>query len=181
MLRTCSEHTREGRIGCDPLAAVARAVGVPGGVSPPVIGSAALPSRITEDGGATRGAGELHRVEPISRPDGEDMARRQAVQMIERKRHFHGELLVTAIGMAILIAVWAASEHHNAGDWPTRGFSQSSGMDDKWNYWIIYPVVGVALIVAARVWCVYDYKPISEGEIEREMERKSGRREPGTC
>jgi len=132
------------------------------------------------EGGATRAAGELHHVEPTSRPAGEDMARRQAVQMIERKRHFHGEMLVTAIGMVILIAVWAASEYHNAGDWPTRGFSQSSGMDDTWNDWIVYPVVGMALIVVARVWCVYRNKPISEGEIGREMERQSVRREPST-
>jgi len=67
-------------------------------------------------------------------PDGEEAERRQAVERIKRKRHFHRELVVTAVGVAILMGIWASSEYHNAGGWPTQGFSQSSGIHDVWNY-----------------------------------------------
>ena len=64
---------------------------------------------------------------------------------------------------------------HNAGGWPTQGFSQSSGIHDVWNYCIIYPLVAVGLIVAGRAWSVYGHRPISERDIRREMQRQSGR------
>jgi hypothetical protein len=98
------------------------------------------------------------------------------VARIERRRHLHGELVVTGIGVVILIAIWATTEYHNAGGWPTQGFSQSSGIHDVWNYWIIYPLIAVVLIVAARAWSVYGHRPFSESEITREIERQSGRR-----
>jgi len=108
-------------------------------------------------------------------PDGEDAERQRAIKQIERRRHFHRELVVTAIGTVILIAIWATSEYHNAGGWPTQGFSQSSGIHDVWNYWIIYPLIAIALIVGGRAWSVYGHKPISEHEIKREIERQSRR------
>jgi len=115
-------------------------------------------------------------VDQTTSPSNEEAERQQAVEWIKRRRRFHGELVVTAVGVVILIAIWATSESHNAGGWPTHGFSQSSGIHEVWNYWIIYPVIGVALIVAARAWSVYGHKPISESDIEREMERQSAKR-----
>jgi len=82
--------------------------------------------------------------------------------------------MATAIGMVILVIIWAMSEYHNAGGWPTHGFSQSSGIHDVWNFWIIYPIVGLALILGARARSVYGRKPISESEIQREVERQTG-------
>lgn len=70
--------------------------------------------------------------------------------------------------------IWGISEYHNAGGWPTRGFSQSSGIHDVWNFWIIYPVVGIALAMIGRAWWVYGNRPISERDIEREVDRESG-------
>ncbi len=110
--------------------------------------------------------------------NGDEAERRQAVHRIKRKRRFHAELVFTAIGVALLVLIWATSEYHNAGGWPTQGFSQSSGIHDVWNYWIVYPLIAVAAIVGVRAWFVYGHghKPISESEITREMERQSGRR-----
>lgn len=101
----------------------------------------------------------------------DDSTRRRAVKQIERRRRFRIELLVSIVGMTLLLAIWAISEYHNAGGWPTHGFSQSSGVHDVWNYWIVYPVIGWVLIVSARWWTVRQHKPISDAEIEREMAR----------
>jgi hypothetical protein len=105
---------------------------------------------------------------------GEQLARQQAIKQIERKRRFWGSTVVAAIGMIILVAIWAISEYHNAGGWPTDGFSQSSGIPNVWNYWIVYPLGAWVLLTAASAWFVFRHKPISESAIRREMERQAG-------
>jgi hypothetical protein len=106
----------------------------------------------------------------------EQLARQQAIKQIERRRRFKISTAVSAVGMILLVAIWATSEYHNAGGWPTHGFSQSSGLHDVWNFWIIYPIIGWALLTAAGGWSVYRRKPISESEIKREIERQAGPR-----
>jgi 2TM domain len=109
----------------------------------------------------------------LSTPDdSERIARQQAIKQIERKRRFKVSTAAAAVGMTILVAIWAMSEYHNAGGWPTHGFSQSSGIHDVWNFWIIYPLLAWALITAANGWFVYGHKPISENEIKREIDRQ---------
>jgi hypothetical protein len=98
--------------------------------------------------------------------------RRRAIKQLETKRRFRVEIVIASIAIVILVLTWALSEYHNAGGWPTHGFSQSSGIHDVWNYWIIYPVIGIALIVGARAWFVYGNRPPTETEIEREIERE---------
>ena len=105
-----------------------------------------------------------------------EVIRRQAIKRIEVRRRFHIEAIFVAIGAAILVLIWALSEYHNAGGWPTQGFSQSSGIHDVWNYWIIYPLMGIALIFGTRAALVYHRKPISDREIEREIERETSHR-----
>jgi len=106
----------------------------------------------------------------------EEPVRERAIKQIRRRRNFHIEAAVSGIAMILLVAIWAISEYHNAGGWPTNGFSQSSGIHDVWNFWIIYPLIGWALILGARGWSVYRHRPISEGEIQREIERQAGPR-----
>ena len=110
-------------------------------------------------------------------PHEQDPTRREAIKQIERRRRFHVELAAAAAGVAVLVLIWALSEYHNAGGWPTHGFSQSSGIHDTWNDWIIYPVIAIALVVGARAWFVYGHgnRPITEREIQREIERRSSR------
>src|SRR5271165_2475529 len=100
-------------------------------------------------------------MDPDAPANRDELIRQQAIKQIERKRHFHVELVASAIGVIVLVAIWATSEYHNAGGWPTHGFSQSSGIHDTWNLWIIYPIIAVALILAARAWFVYGHRPIS--------------------
>jgi hypothetical protein len=99
--------------------------------------------------------------------------REQAIKQIERRRRFYIHAVCTAVGMVLLVAIWATTEYRNAGGWPTEGFSQSSSIPHVWNYWIIYPIVGLTLILAARAWFLYGNKPISEPEIKREIEREA--------
>ena len=108
--------------------------------------------------------------------DAYQLARQQAIRQIERRRRFWISTIWSAIGVAILVVIWAASEYHNAGGWPIHGFSQSSGIHEVWNFWIVYPVGAWLLIVAAHAWAVFGNKPVSESEIEREIERQAGRR-----
>ena len=101
------------------------------------------------------------------------LARQQAIRQIERRRRFKISTAATALGVIILVAIWATSEYHNAGGWPTHGFSQSSGIHDVWNFWIIYPLIALVLATAGHAWFVYGRKPISETEVEREIERQA--------
>jgi 2TM domain len=108
--------------------------------------------------------------------DTEERLRQQAIKQIKKRRNFHIELVVSGIGMLILVLIWATTEYHNAGGWPTQGFSQSSGIHDVWNYWIIYPIGAWILIMAGRAWSVYRRRVITESEINQEIERQTGRR-----
>ena len=49
----------------------------------------------------------------------EERLRQQAIKQIKQRRNFHVELVVSGIGMMILVLIWATSEYHNAGGWPT--------------------------------------------------------------
>src|ERR1700757_4610500 len=84
----------------------------------------------------------------------EQLARQQAIKQIERKRRFWASTVAAAVGMIVLVVIWATSEYHNAGGWPVDGFSQSSGIHDVWNYWIVYPIVGLGLLLGGRAWWV---------------------------
>ena len=70
---------------------------------------------------------------------GGQLARQEAIAQIERRRRFWFRATAGTVGMLVLAAIWAIAEYNNAGGWPTNGFSQSSGIPNVWNYWIIYP------------------------------------------
>jgi len=106
-------------------------------------------------------------------PADAQLAREQAIRQIEHRRRYWISTAVSTVGMGLLAAIWAISEYHNAGGWPTRGFSQSSGIHDVWNIWIIYPAIGWAFLTVAFGLAVYLRRPISENKIRREMERQS--------
>lgn len=111
---------------------------------------------------------------PADSPAGrEQLARQQAIRQIERKRRFWTGTVASAIAMVFLVIIWATSEYHNAGGWPSHGFSQSSGIHDVWNYWVIYPFGAWVLLTAAGAWLIFGRKPISESEIKREIDRQT--------
>lgn len=113
---------------------------------------------------------------PDAPANGDQLARQQAIRQIERRRRFWISTTWSGIATLILVAIWAISEYHNAGGWPVDGFSQSSGIHEVWNFWIVYPLGAWLLIVAAHAWAVFGNKPISESQIKREIERQAGPR-----
>jgi hypothetical protein len=123
-------------------------------------------SNVIHDTPTDHGSGAL--------PGSGQLARQQAIRQIRRRRLFRINAVWSAIGMAILVVIWATTEYHNAGGWPVHGFSESSGIHDVWNFWIVYPLGAWLLILAAHGWAVYGSKPISEAEIKHEIERQAG-------
>jgi len=107
---------------------------------------------------------------------GDPLARQQAIKQIERKRRFWIGAAMGTLAMAVLTLIWAMSEYHNAGGWPADGFSQSSGIPNVWNYWIMYPAIAWVFLTVAGGLSVYLRKPISERDIRHEMERQRGLR-----
>jgi hypothetical protein len=106
----------------------------------------------------------------------EQPIRQQAIRQIERKRRFKMRATMGTLLMIVVTVIWAFSEYHNAGGWPTSGFSQSSGIPNVWNYWIIYPAIVWILLTAGDALYVYGRKPITEAEIKREIDRQADQR-----
>lgn len=114
--------------------------------------------------------------EPKAPAQSSQLAREQAIKQIERRRQFWFRATAYAVGMVVLVVIWVLAEYHNAGGWPTNGFSQSSGSPNVRNYWIIYPAIAWVLLTAGDAWRVFGRKPVSEAAIKREMDRQAGQR-----
>ncbi len=107
----------------------------------------------------------------------EQLARQQAIRQIGRRRRFRFWAVMGTLFMILLPVAWAFSQYHYAGGWPTNGFSQSDsgwGYPNVWNPWIIWPAIVWVLATAGYAWVVYGDKPISEGEVKREIDRQVG-------
>ena len=109
--------------------------------------------------------------------DSEQPARQQTIEQTKARRRFKISTASAALGVTLLVPIWATTEYRNAGGWPTHGFSQRSGAK-VWNVWIIYPFLAYALITAGHGWFVYGRKPIPESEIKREINRQTDDHRP---
>jgi len=105
---------------------------------------------------------------------GEQLARQEAVKQIERRRRFWIRATMATVLMVIVVFIWAMTEYHNAGGWPTQGFSDSSSIPNVWNNWIIYPAIVWVVAITADALLTFRSRPISEAEIKREIERQAG-------
>ena len=79
------------------------------------------------------------------------MRRESAVKQVKAKRDFKNHAAVYVIVNALLVFIWAVS-----------GFGY---------FWPIWAIVGWGIGLAFNAWGAYFQKPISEDEIQREMER----------
>jgi ABC-type phosphate transport system auxiliary subunit len=81
----------------------------------------------------------------------ESERRADAKRRIKRKRDFQRQAVTLAAVSVLLIIIWAATG---------QGY-----------FWPAFPIAAFALALAVNAWHVYGDKPISEDEIQREMQR----------
>jgi 2TM domain len=83
----------------------------------------------------------------------EQAARDQAVTQLKKRRDFHAHLLVYVLVNAFLVVIWAVTGMH--------GF-----------FWPVFLIAIWGIGVVMNAWDVYWRHPITEADIEREIERE---------
>lgn len=83
--------------------------------------------------------------------DGRD-PRAAAIERLTQRRNFHHTAVVFAGVSVLLIVIWAV----------TSGFGF---------FWPVFPILGMGLALVAQGYKVYGHRPISEDDIQREMQR----------
>jgi 2TM domain-containing protein len=95
--------------------------------------------------------------------------RRVAVERVRRRRNLRLHVVATVVASVFVTLVWATTEYHNAGGWPT-GF-RTGRMNRDWDPWVMYPLLAGLVALAVHAWAVYGRTPTSEREVQRELER----------
>jgi len=85
--------------------------------------------------------------------DTREAARDQAVTQLKKRRSFYAHLLVYVLVNAFLVVIWAITNRH--------GF-----------FWPIFPIAGWGIAIVLSAWDVYGQHPITEADIQREIERE---------
>lgn len=80
-----------------------------------------------------------------------DARREQAVKRLESRQDFRKHLTVYVLVNSLLVVVWLATG---------AGF-----------FWPIWPILGWGIAVVLHGWSLYGGKPITEDDIQREMQR----------
>jgi hypothetical protein len=83
----------------------------------------------------------------------EQAARDRAVTQLKKRRDFYGHLLVYVLVNTFLVVIWAVVDAH--------GF-----------FWPVFPIVGWGIGVVMNAWDVYWRPPITEDDVQREIERE---------
>lgn len=91
--------------------------------------------------------------------DGEEELRREAKRRIKDRREFWQHLVSYAIVNAALIGIWAVS-----------------GAGYFWPGWVL---LGWGIGLVFHAWNTFGQRPITEEEIQREMDRIRDRKGPG--
>lgn len=81
--------------------------------------------------------------------------REEAVKQLKKKRDFQTHLVVYVAVNAMLVGIWFVT-----------------GADGI--FWPIFPILGWGIGLVANAWDVYGRRPITEDEIQREIERQRG-------
>ena len=81
----------------------------------------------------------------------EDPLRQQAVKNLKRKRDFRTQIVMYVLVNALLVVIWAVTD---------AGF-----------FWPIFPIVGWGIGLGAQAYGIYGEKPISDSDIDQEVEK----------
>jgi hypothetical protein len=83
----------------------------------------------------------------------EQAARDRAVTQLKKRRDFYGHLLVYVLVNTFLVVIWAVVGAHAF-------------------FWPVFIIVGWGIGVVMNAWDVFWRRPITEHEIQREIERE---------
>ena len=86
----------------------------------------------------------------------EQMPRDRAMQQLKKRRDFRGHLLIYVLVNAFLVVIWAITNPHAF-------------------FWPVFIIGGWGIAVVMNAWDVYWRHDITEEDIQREVERSSGR------
>jgi hypothetical protein len=81
-----------------------------------------------------------------------DDSRAEAIGRLKHRQSFQQSALIFAAVAVLLVVIWAVS---GAG-----------------YFWPVYPIVGMAIALAAQAYQLFGQRPISEDAIQREMQRR---------
>jgi hypothetical protein len=87
----------------------------------------------------------------------DDNARELAITRLRRKRGFQAQLVSYLVINAFLWGIWY--------------FTKGDGNSGVWPAWV---TVGWGIGLAFSAWHAYGVKPITEDDVQREMERTKG-------
>jgi hypothetical protein len=89
---------------------------------------------------------------PVVVPVSDEGLREEAMRRLKGRRDFQAHLLAYVLVNTLLWAIWAVTD---LGGFP----------------WPIFPTLGWGIGVAFNAWDVYVRRPITESDVERELER----------
>jgi uncharacterized membrane protein len=93
-------------------------------------------------------------METFGTPPTDDQLRDQAMRSLKKKQDFRSHVIAYVLVNALLIGIWAVTG---------AGF-----------FWPVFPLLGWGIAVAFNAWDVYGRRPVSEDEVQREMQRLRG-------
>jgi 2TM domain len=80
----------------------------------------------------------------------EQAPRERAIQLLKKRRDFHGHVLIYVLVNAFLVGIWAVTDAH--------GF-----------FWPVFPIGGWGIGLIMNAWDVYWRREITDEDIQREM------------
>ena len=83
----------------------------------------------------------------------EQASRDRAVTQLKKRRDFYGHLLIYVLVNTFFVVIWAVVGAHVF-------------------FWPVFPIVGWGIGVVMNAWDVFWRPPITEHEIQREIERE---------
>ena len=115
----------------------------------------------------------------------EGRLRKQAVERVYQLRRFKFHVVVFALGLPILGAIWVLTEYFEEHTWPDR-FASAPDVAGTWDPWfffvagiwaIILAVHGLKTFFGPTVGPVGRYirRPVTDAEITREISRMTTR------
>ena len=86
--------------------------------------------------------------------------RTAAMRSLRQKEEFRRHLLVYVLVNLLLVAIWAAV-----------GFTSN-----QWFPWPVFPIFGWGIGIVIHAWNLYGRKPVTEDDVQREMQRLQEKR-----